>query len=86
MLKKFANTAPQLEVAAYLEGGDPNKAVDNAHTLKGVTGNLSIMPLYTAYTEIVNLLRQGQENEAAEVLKEILPIQEEIISCIKAYE
>lgn len=33
------------------------QAFENAHTLKGVAGNLALTPLYTAISEIVESLR-----------------------------
>ena len=56
---------------------------ERAHAIKGAAGNLSITPVYDAYTEIVNLLRAGKPREAKKVLEKILPLQQGIIRCIK---
>lgn len=69
----------------FIDGGDIETATRNAHTIKGVTGNLSITPLYTAYTEIVNLLRGGKVEEARKLYVETLPVQEKILEIIKKY-
>ena len=53
------------------------------HTLKGVTGNLSLTPLYNAYTEITNLLREQKYDDARAALEKILPVQNDILSCIE---
>jgi len=83
MLKKFPAAAEELPVANAFTSGDLEQALANAHTLKGMTGNLSLTPLYEAYTDIVALLREGKPNEAQALLLKILPLQEQIISCIK---
>lgn len=81
-LKKFPAAAESHTVVEYIKSGDSKTAVANAHTLKGVTGNLSMTPLYTAYVEIVNLLRAGENDKALAELEKILPLQEKIIDCI----
>lgn len=85
MLLKFPPNLEKLEVLSFIEAGDVKTATENAHTLKGIAGNLSLTPLYTAYTEIVNLLRADKPDEAKAILVETLPIQAEINACIKKY-
>lgn len=86
MLRKLPAASKDLEVMEYLESDDYDKALENAHTLKGVTGNLSITPLYNAYTEIVSFLREGEHEKAKNRMKETAPLQEEIIRCIESNE
>lgn len=85
MLKKFPASASEQNVKACFEVNDFEAAVAKAHTLKGVTGNLSLTPLYKAYTDIVAALRAGNNTEAESLLNDILPIQEQYISCIEKY-
>lgn len=85
MLGKFPSTAADLQVIPYIESGETEVAVNNAHTLKGVTGNLSLSPLYLAYTEITNDLRAGNTKKAKSELETILPLQNDIIACIEKY-
>ncbi|MGN1111208.1 MAG: Hpt domain-containing protein [Oscillospiraceae bacterium] len=85
MLLKLPKNIEALEVLSHIDSGDYNTAVTNAHTIKGVVGNLSLTPLYTAYTEIVNLLRADKPQEARQILVDALPVQEEILNCIKKY-
>ena len=85
LLKKVPENIEKLEVLSFIETGDYATALSNAHTIKGVTGNLSLTPLFTAYSEIVALFRADKPDEARQMLVEILPVQEEIISCIKKY-
>jgi len=85
MLKKFPAASADLPVLVHFESGDLDKALANAHTLKGMTGNLSLTPLFTAYTEIVTLLRASQPEKAKALLLDILPVQEKITACIQAH-
>ena len=83
MLSKLVNNVKDINVLPSIEAGDYTAACDAAHTLKGVMGNLSITPLYKSYTQIVNLLREDNPEEAKKILLETLPVQEKIIACIE---
>lgn len=86
MLNKLINAVKDVQVLPCFEAGDYEKALENAHTLKGVTGNLSVTPLYKGYTEIVDKLRAGDPEKAREILDGILPVQEQILACIEKYQ
>ena len=83
MLGKLVNNVKEIKVLPAIEEGDYSTACDNAHTLKGVMGNLSITPLYKGYTQIVNCLRDNNPEEAKKILLDILPVQEKVIACIE---
>ncbi len=83
MLKKLPKAIEQYEVLEHFITGDYEKAVANAHTLKGATGNLSVTPLYEAYTEIVNNLRANNPQQAQALLENILPTQVRIVEYIE---
>lgn len=68
------------------DGGDLTGLIEKVHSLKGTTGNLSIQPLFTRYTQALNLLREGKPAEAKAVYLELLPAQAEIIACIQRYQ
>ena len=85
MLKKFPASAQKLDVPARFAAKDWAAAVADAHTLKGMTGNLSLTPLYEGYTQIVALLREDRPEQAEKILIMITPIQEKIIACIENY-
>lgn len=86
MLGKLVDAVNSTEVMPAFEAQDYETALTNAHTLKGVMGNLSITPLYSAYTDIVRLLREDKPEQARKVLEEVLPVQEKIIACIERYK
>lgn len=85
MVKKFVPTAETVHVMEFLESGDLETAKANAHNLKGVTGNLSLTPLYEGYSEIMTLLRAEENDQAKQKLAELLPVQGAIVSCIQKY-
>lgn len=85
MVKRFVENAETVKVMEFLEAGDIETAKANAHNLKGVTGNLSLTPLFTGYSEIMTLLRSDDTEQAKQKLAELLPVQEEIVACIQKY-
>lgn len=85
MLISFAELVRETQVTAEFDDGDCDKETEKIHALKGAAGNLSIVPLYTAYTEIVRLLREGSIAEAKNEITKILPTQNKITQCIEKY-
>lgn len=85
LLKKLPDSINKQEVLSFIDSGDIETATRNAHTIKGVTGNLSVTPLYTAYTEIVNLLRAGKIDEARKLYVDTLPVQKNLLDIILKY-
>lgn len=83
LLGSFVKTIHQYYVETDFDGGDYADVIERAHALKGAAGNLSITPIYEAYTKIVDLLRADQPEQAREILVDILPVQENIIKCIE---
>ncbi|MCM1299254.1 MAG: Hpt domain-containing protein [[Eubacterium] siraeum] len=86
MLGKLPAAIVDLQVLPFIENGEIDTATTNAHTLKGLTGNLSLSPLYAAYTQITNDLRAGEADKAKSELEKILPLQSDIIACIEKYK
>ena len=90
LYKKLLGTFTGLIENYYVEPDfdetDYEEITEKAHAIKGAAGNLSITPVYSAYTRIVELLRAGKPQEAKEVLKKILPIQQGIVRCIDKYK
>lgn len=61
-----------------IESGDLNAAFEAAHALKGITGNLALVPLYEPIVEITELLRTRQEIDYTDLLSGILTKKEEL--------
>ena len=85
LLGSFVKTIETNCVKPDFEAADCTETIEKAHAIKGTAGNLSITPLYESYTEILKLLRGGEAEKARQVLNDILPVQEEIICCIKKH-
>ncbi len=64
---------------------DLDKLISQVHILKGLTGNLSMTPLFEGYMQVLDLLRTGCPQEALQGYKHILPTQLAIVECIKRY-
>lgn len=85
MVKRFVDSDASVKVMEFLEAGDIETAKSNAHNLKGVTGNLSLTPLFQGYSEIMTLLRSDDIAQAKQKLAELLPVQAQIVACIQKY-
>lgn len=85
MLMKFLDLMNDMAVDTDFDCNEYNDIIEKTHAIKGAAGNLSINPIYEAYTEIVNLLRAKQPEQAKLILEKILPVQNDIIDCIKKY-
>ena len=73
------------EVKPALEAGDVATATINAHSLKGVTGNLGLTPLYEQYTKMNDMLKAGQVDEAEALLEVTLVTQAKFVEAISQY-
>lgn len=85
MLVKFADMMRNSLVRSDFDCINYDDITEAAHAIKGASGNLSVTPIYEAYSEIVRLLRAGQPEQAKEVLENIMPVQTEIVNCIEKY-
>lgn len=64
-LKKFINDSEYKNLEDALDKGDFETAFTACHTLKGVVGNLLIIPLYKIVFEETELLRNGTDTAGA---------------------
>lgn len=85
LLGTFIKTFDANIVSPDFDADDCTEAIEKAHAIKGTAGNLSLTPIYESYSEILALLRTGKPEEARELLKKTVPVQEDIIQCIKKH-
>ena len=85
LLVKFSDMMKKSMIQPDFDCDDYDNITETAHAIKGVAGNLSILPIYEAYSEIVKLLRNQQPEQAKVVLEKVIPIQNTIIHCIEKY-
>ena len=65
---------------------DLEPLIQKIHMFKGVTGNLSIKPLYTGYQKILSQLRSGQAEEARAGYESLQAVQETIVACLRRHQ
>ena len=70
-LKKFPADKGFAALTEALEAGDHEGAVNAAHTLKGLCGNLSIKPLFAGFDRQVTLMRAGDWDAAAAMMPQL---------------
>lgn len=85
MLGKFVKMMRDTDINPDFDSENYGDVIEKAHVLKGTAGNLSLTPIYEAYQDVVTLLRNEQPEQAREVIKRALPVQEEILCCIEKY-
>ena len=61
-LTGFPNDKNMQTLRVAMELGDREALKTAAHTLKGLTGNLGLTPLFEASTELMNTLRQTEDD------------------------
>lgn len=84
MLGMFVDSVRDNPVRAEdFDKGDLDELIKQIHTLKGVTGNLALMPLYDGYNQALTLLRAGKPKEAKAEYEKLAPVQADILDCIK---
>lgn len=62
-LLKFLNDHSYEAIVEHVQGGNYEEAFNSAHTLKGVSANLGLDPIYKGASEITELLRGKQPEE-----------------------
>jgi len=81
---QLVNMLPAEKNFAALEqavaDGDLNAAFEAAHALKGVTGNLSLTPLYEKACALTELLRAKKDADYAALTAEIIGLKNQLCS------
>lgn len=71
------------ELKSSIESNDLDTAFENAHALKGVTGNLALSPLYNPLLEITEFLRAREERDYTELITEIITQKDKLSDICK---
>ena len=66
------------KLADALDAGNRDAAFEAAHSLKGVTGNLALTPIYDPVVEITELLRSRTAMDYTELKQTILAKRDEL--------
>ena len=59
---------------------------ERTHALKGAAGNLGMTPLFDAYVKILALIKNDDMDAVPEAIKEMLPVQDKIMTCIEQFK
>ncbi len=85
LLGTFVKGVKSYDIKADFDAAECKEMIEKTHALKGTSGNLSITPIYEAYTRIVDMLRTDRVEEARAVIADILPKQGQIVECIERH-
>lgn len=83
LLGKFVQMIKGSEVSVDFDASDCTATIEKVHAIKGTSGNLSITPIFKVYNDMLGLLRSGKPEEARELLRQVIPVQNEIVACIE---
>ena len=86
MLGTFVKMMKNYSCQPDFDAEEYEDIIEKAHAIKGASGNLSLTPIYEAYSEIMDLSRAGKPEEAKHLLEKILPVQNKIVECIEKYK
>ena len=68
------------KLVSAVDANDRKAAFEAAHALKGVTGNLSLTPLFDIVSAMTELLRAEQEADYSTLLGQLLRKRDELIA------
>ena len=83
MINRFLETDVLSGLTKSLRENNLQEAFEQAHALKGVTGNLSLTPLYEKMCDITELLRAKEDADYDEKLASISECLETIKATVK---
>lgn len=81
-LKKFAADSNYQKLSDAVAAGNKEEALTAAHTLKGVTGNLSMTTLFDLLTRQVQAFREEDWQAAADLMPAITQAYEKVIAVL----
>lgn len=85
-LVKFIDDQNFNDLERAIEAGTFEEVLAKAHTLKGVSSNLGLKPLYETSAAIVEAVRKGDKQAAAEFFEKLKPDYENVIKLISNLE
>ena len=79
LFQQLYNAVDSLIVGRYIG----EQALAASHTLKGMTGNLSMTVLFDLFSRQVEAIRGGDWERAVSLMDEITPARERVLSLIE---
>ncbi|MDL2318612.1 Hpt domain-containing protein [Eubacteriales bacterium OttesenSCG-928-A19] len=85
-LKRFADDGTYAQLLEAINADDSEAAFHQAHTLKGVAGNLGLGRLFDTVTPMVELLRAGEMDSAREHLSDLQSAYDQVMQVLPTLE
>ena len=79
MLGKFANDPTMDALEAAMQSGEAKKIFHQAHSLKGVAGNLGLKPLYDTLFVLTEITRNGGMEGAEQAFVQVRQEYEQVL-------
>ncbi|MBO6179651.1 MAG: Hpt domain-containing protein [Selenomonadaceae bacterium] len=67
-------------IESVLEAKDTKAGFEAAHALKGVVGNLALMPMYKPLAELTELLRKNQDGDYLAIYKPVKEMRDKLLA------
>lgn len=81
-VNKFAQNKSYSLFLEYLKNGERQKAADELHNIKGLSGNLGFDKLFAITDKLMYKLRSEEKDEFEEILAEFCKQYEDVIDII----
>lgn len=83
---KYLNNTNYVDLVAAMEAKAYEDAYEAAHTLKGVSGNLSFSKLYKVSAAVSDALYQGEYQAAEQMMPDVKAAHEKVIEGLVAWQ
>lgn len=83
---KYLNNTNYVDLVAAMEAQDYDAAYTAAHTLKGVSGNLSLAALYKVASAVSDALKQGEYQAAEQMMPDLETAHEKAVEGLVAWQ
>ncbi|MCI9129085.1 MAG: Hpt domain-containing protein [Eggerthellaceae bacterium] len=83
---KYLNNTNYVDYVAAMEAKDYDSAYTAAHTLKGVSGNLSFANLFKVASATSEALHQGEYQAAQEMMPDLKAAHDKVIEGLVAWQ
>ena len=83
---KYLNNTNYVDLVAAMEAKDYDDAYHAAHTLKGVSGNLSLAKLYQVASAASDALKQGEYHAAEQMMPDLKAAHEKAVEGLVAWQ
>lgn len=83
---KYLNNTNYVDLVAAMEVKDYDDAYHAAHTLKGVSGNLSLAKLYQVASAASDALKQGEYQAAEQMMPDLKAAHEKAVEGLVAWQ